>query len=360
MKTTLSLVAFILLSGFYSYSQNRTIPIIDGVYLETDSSFQSLDNTRIVDGAVIAFDIPGIHDYIEENALNMNNISLMMDNIVLQEFPAFMLDRESDLLMYTFYEDQLSTENSLALYQLKGQSEKRVLIGLRFNEKQFVNHHEKVNLYLSQVEKWGTFGYWVIGLVSILFIFLLYKYPSSIKDTLNYSPEQLAKIYGLDEQTCMLNVSYSFSKTQLAFWILVITASAIYIWGFTGHLDSFNSTAFLLLGISAITTGVGVTINQKEDKETNASTSDDQDNSEEHKKLIEFRRSEGFVKDILSDNSGVNLHRLQALIFNIIFAIAFLKTVLIDYQMPDFNETQLALLGLSNGTYAFLKNKEAK
>lgn len=70
--------------------------------------------------------------------------------------------------------------------------------------------------------------------------------------------------------------------------------------------------------------------------------------------------SRSFLKDILSDGNNVSIHRVQAFVFNLVFGIAFLKTVIVDYSMPDFDSTQLLLLGLSNGTYAFMKTTENK
>jgi hypothetical protein len=75
--------------------------------------------------------------------------------------------------------------------------------------------------------------------------------------------------------------------------------------------------------------------------------------------FLESRVTENnYFKDILSDNQGLSVHRMQVCAFNIVFGVIFLKSVVLDYTMPTFEEAELGLLGLSNATYTFLKSSE--
>jgi len=70
--------------------------------------------------------------------------------------------------------------------------------------------------------------------------------------------------------------------------------------------------------------------------------------------------NQSFLKDILSDNQGISIHRLQSFVFNVIYGVVFIKSVVFDYAMPEFGSVELLLLGISNGTYAFNKKSETK
>lgn len=71
-------------------------------------------------------------------------------------------------------------------------------------------------------------------------------------------------------------------------------------------------------------------------------------------------QSESFLLDILSDTGGVNFHRFQMMAWTIVLGFIFAGHVYRDLAMPQFNETLLALLGISAGTYLGLKIPESQ
>lgn len=137
---------------------------------------------------------------------------------------------------------------------------------------------------------------------------------------------------------------FSLSRSQLAWWTYIILASYLFIYLVTGETELLNFTAVTLLGISAGTTAVGTTI----------------DSSESAKDRHQNNESQGWLTDILSDSGGISIHRLQSLIFNLIFGIIFIRYVVSNFAMPEFSDNQLILLGLSAGTYSFVKTRENK
>ena len=69
----------------------------------------------------------------------------------------------------------------------------------------------------------------------------------------------------------------------------------------------------------------------------------------------------------MSDEVNVNMHRFQTVIFNAVFGIWFVNSVLtsfltanVDMIMPVITMNNLILLGLSSATYAALKTTENK
>jgi hypothetical protein len=71
-------------------------------------------------------------------------------------------------------------------------------------------------------------------------------------------------------------------------------------------------------------------------------------------------KSDGFLFDILSDSEGVNIHRFQMIVWTLIMGFVFVKNVLVNLDMPQFDENLLAVMGISSGTYVGLKIPENK
>lgn len=70
--------------------------------------------------------------------------------------------------------------------------------------------------------------------------------------------------------------------------------------------------------------------------------------------------SEGFVRDILSDDHGVSVHRFQTVVFNLIFGVYFVTAFLRSgaTTFPVFSEIEWSLLGISSSAYLYLKSTE--
>jgi hypothetical protein len=149
----------------------------------------------------------------------------------------------------------------------------------------------------------------------------------------------------IKEPNNSLTPPYSLARTQLALWTFVIISSYIYIWIVKDNFNSINGTALILLGISAVTALSGTLISNTQVRQDLTHT-------------LQSKSSKGFMLDILSDESGVSIHRFQNLLFNLILGLIFLIRVYENLEMPSFSETILTLMGISSGTYAALKATE--
>ncbi|MCW3082730.1 MAG: hypothetical protein JWP12_96 [Bacteroidetes bacterium] len=171
---------------------------------------------------------------------------------------------------------------------------------------------------------------------------------------------------------------YSFSKVQMAWWMgFIMSAFAAVIFdknNAAAFVPTFSNGALIVLGIS---TGTSVA----------ARLIDSSDQSGQLPR-IQDQEKENIFLDILSDNNGVSISRLQTVLFNLIFSVWFfiklwknldcfdaaisklgvnscstitdgIKT-LIDGIIPDFDSNTLVLLGISSGTYAAFKTTENK
>lgn len=145
---------------------------------------------------------------------------------------------------------------------------------------------------------------------------------------------------------------YSYSRVQLFWWTIIILSSYIFFYGITGVLPPLNSTAAMLLGLGVVVYAFGKIIDQHQIK-----------TSPPGKRIQDENTSNDFFTNILSDETGISIHRFQALVFNVIFGIGFISSFIKgiihqQYPFPDFGDWQLAMLGISSATFLTLKTRE--
>ncbi len=149
---------------------------------------------------------------------------------------------------------------------------------------------------------------------------------------------------------------YSWSRVQLAWWTVIILSSFIAIVFNFNVAPELSTSTVILLGISAATTAVARTI----DVAAQANVAPPAPGGVDE--------NGNLMLDILSDQNSVSIHRFQALVFNFVFGVWFIVSVLEHLQsytkdqaneiMPIIEPTNLVLLGLSSATYAALKMTE--
>lgn len=145
------------------------------------------------------------------------------------------------------------------------------------------------------------------------------------------------------------NKPYSFSRTQLLWWTLLIASCFILGFAYNENLPAINNTALALLGIGLGTTTLARVVdnNQVNQSSTN--------NIVRHQN----QASQGFFTDLLSDDTGISVHRFQSFVFNVIFGIAYITDFFnLNYTLPTYDNQQLLLLGISSGAYVALKMNE--
>jgi len=177
----------------------------------------------------------------------------------------------------------------------------------------------------------------------------------------------LFAIIYFDKKYCMLrdistatpHQPYSWARVQLAWWTIIVLSSFISIVYINGDAPGLSQSTVILLGISAATTATARVIDLADEEKPGG---------------IRHQNDFGknFFLDILSDQTGVSVHRFQTIIFNATFGVWFITEVLnhlpieckdqecLDAIMPGISSNNLILLGLSSATYAALKITENK
>ena len=189
------------------------------------------------------------------------------------------------------------------------------------------------------------------------FVILILMWVGAIYYTRN---DSLCKDVAFDKAGNQMKAQYcpySYSRAQLLWWTLIILSCYIFFFGVTGVTAPFNVTSAVLLGFGAIVYSSGKIIDNVQIQKGKGDRNQDQG--------AQNREVPNFLKDILSDDNGISIHRYQAVIFNLVFGIGFLgffiKSLINQkYPFPDFTEWQFALLGISSATYLGLKASENK
>jgi hypothetical protein len=166
---------------------------------------------------------------------------------------------------------------------------------------------------------------------------------------------------------------YSLARTQMAVWFFVVLASYLFIWLVTGTLDSLTASVLALTGISAATAVAGTTIDTRNQAIATSSAAAPALLGAAPLALAAApavlepppaaneaaQHSEGFFTDILSDQQGFSLARVQIAVWTMVLVIVFIRSVWKQLAMPEFDATLLGLMGISNGTYVGFKGLEA-
>jgi hypothetical protein len=212
--------------------------------------------------------------------------------------------------------------------------------------------------------------------------------------------------------------TYSLARFQMAWWFVVVAMSFVFIWLLTSNMTTINADALILMGISSATYLSSVAMGTGTDHFSGQSTStrqivsdrmnsenldvraavraekqsvmeaiktysadiqaamakpagDDADASDlallqtdlkqAEKELAELKAiPAGFWREILSDGTGVKLHRFQMLVWTFVFSIVFSIEVIRGLIFPELGATLLGLMGLSSGTYIGFKFPEIR
>lgn len=239
----------------------------------------------------------------------------------------------------------------------KPQSEKKVSVSVGLEGESPID--TEVEKFTLVVIRWV--GFWIfVGAVGLLTVWVWRKQGTSelLRDPGPAPPAGQHR-------------PYSLAKVQMAIWFWLTVASFLFIFLITYAFDTIPNSVFVLMGISA-GTGLGAIVqdaNKKPDegleelekkqaelKQVPGTRTPEQDKelAEVEKRIRWYREppvSEGFFKDILTDAQGTSFHRMQMFVWTLVLAFIFGWEVYHNLAMPDFDNSLLALMGISSGTY---------
>ncbi len=123
--------------------------------------------------------------------------------------------------------------------------------------------------------------------------------------------------------------AYSFARVQWGAWMLFALMAALYLWVIYGNFPDLTGSVAILVGVSTLTATTSFFIDPKT--------------------TFPPVHSGGLLRDLLSDsNDDLQAHRFQALVVNTLLLVAGVVFVGRHLSYPEFPDTWLAMLGISN------------
>ncbi|TND08834.1 MAG: hypothetical protein FD123_1688 [Bacteroidetes bacterium] len=193
-------------------------------------------------------------------------------------------------------------------------------------------------------------SYWIFFCLFIALLLFLEKSGGIFRDSSNLLPTGGKK-------------PFSLSRILLAWWVLIILPGFTAILIGTGFIPVLSSQMLVLLGVSGGTTLISRVVDAVDLQTAQAAGANPRsiDNP-----------SAGFWKDILSDNGGINIHRVLSVLTNLIVGSWMIVTFCINLQhipetpmqadannlLPQIETATLVLLGISAGIYTTVKATE--
>jgi hypothetical protein len=192
---------------------------------------------------------------------------------------------------------------------------------------------------------------------------------------------------------------FSLARAQMAFWFLVIVGASLFLWIATGQLHILNDTCLWLVGVGSGTALGSAVISESEppaaslgrnrlprkrhESLTNFRTrllweiqlitaaeaaspaSPEKDALAAQRDTLETQRDElatmnpsawrRVLEDWLTDNRVYSFHRYQMFVWTIVLGMVFISKVWQFRELPIFDNSMLALMGLTSGTYLGFK-----
>lgn len=297
------------------------------------------DDADLPDDGTVSFDfgdtlvveVENLNALIEAGLVNPSNVFMHWDEVNLSPISAKRCCVSCDELTFVVINRFLNQKTKNQIKMLAGLSDVDVGVSLYIGTTPWLDCcSPSLNVHLRVFRKnlgWST-GF-AIGLLILLF--WLARTTNLLRNTVSSAATGKRP--------------YSLSRVQLAFWTFIILSSFFYIYVATGEAGILNNTALFLLGISSATAAVAQVIDTNDARNTDLRASPN-------------NKGGNWLVNIISDENGISIHRLQTVVFNLIFGIIFIQTVVTSLVLPEFNTTQLALLGISNATYSALKVNE--
>ncbi|MGE5515165.1 MAG: hypothetical protein ACM31D_05020 [Bacteroidota bacterium] len=186
--------------------------------------------------------------------------------------------------------------------------------------------------------------------------------------------------------------SFSLGRSQMAFWTFLIVLAFGYLFIHTGTSNVLSDQALMLMGISGATGLGAVAIDKSRDgavkeaidglQQLGLNTAEDVaelntqvanlrtqqaanpttatalnlnaalTRQRQAKLLMQpYRTSGNILRDLVSENGGATVHRLQMVVWTLILGWTFMSGCFNADQMPALSNQLLAVMGISGGTY---------
>lgn len=338
----------------------KTIPTVSGV---------NRPGGRLNDE--IRLTIPGLRQWLAEDSTRTAELVLYVDHVALPGLQRGGVSPSKDEASFVLSMTPDTQKGWFTLLRRPQLAARQVTLGA--GPKGAAEWHSAVNSWaLTTIEEkwlwpWAAF----FAFVTVLLIVLARK-TDILRDSGDLPP---APPPGSRK-------SFSLARVQMAWWTLLVSGAFVFIFMVT-WTNRIEPRVLALIGVSATTGLAAVAIDST--KAGEAKQRRDQLLAEQARltalgagatpeqtarlaqipvdlrdvdRQIQAPVSKGFWVDLISDFHGPAISRFQMVLWTILLGVLFVIEVAWNLTMPAFDETLLALLGISAGTYVGFKFPE--
>ena len=296
------------------------------------------DSLRIRLGDFLKLKILDLSTAMKENGnLRPDQLRLFVDDIVLANVPPYSVDTANGIVVFPMSRNLSSEPFWRVFYQFPRKYEHPGRLGIGSEIAQLADPYPTDgDIKIVLIRRTQLFvGLGLVILFGLLIYWLSRHYRLIKEDWSNqYNPST----------NDVSDVPYSLSKVQLAFWTFLAISGYFIIWLVTGELPTIPESILALLGISLSGTILGKGINFRQ--------------SQKNTSRVQDKPSKGFFWDILSDENGLSLARLQFVLFNLIIGASLIRNIIKSWSLLDLDASSLVLLTISGAGYLVMKNTE--
>ena len=154
--------------------------------------------------------------------------------------------------------------------------------------------------------------------------------------------------------------TFSLGRCQMAFWLVLLTVGFVVIWSITGDYQGIlTPQSLVLLGISGATALSATSIDASKATAAAATAAaappPPANPPPADPNAPTPPRHVSFLDDILTDVNGPALQRLQVLVWTLLLGLISVVSMYRTLSLPAFDDTLLALAGISSGLYVGFK-----
>jgi hypothetical protein len=334
-------------------------------------------------GRQVSVCIMNLHDWTYVQKKNPNTLRLSIGGHILSAAPSAIGPSEQEYVTFILHLDSTDSDDwktwaAIVDAARHARDGTEALTVATADSKEFFGTSAYTKV-LTTSDAW----YWVAALFLVLIGALVYLAATS--DFLRYTVGPAAMS---NERS-----PFSLGLVQMAFWFCLSLAAYAYICLMTRQVHVPMGSVLGLLGISS-TTGLAAVFVDKQKSASGSSLAAESaalstrireltgsavtPGSAAESELAQRRfrlaqvqalleqtpadapppASQGFMKDILNDGSGISFHRFQIAVWTVVLGIVFVWAVYRNISMPEFDASLLTLMGISSGTYVGFKFSE--
>lgn len=309
-------------------SATLTIPDDSIFVLKSDKSYSTF-NVPLQFSSFIQVKVHGLTRLQLLAEHKKKPIILFLDGIPMKGIISVGGDKKSDVLFFVLHRDSASMMQwNLLKKILVEQKKKELSVSVGFEGEQAFPSKIMMAAELSRASDY------FLAILSGTFFIIILSFLVKRSNVL---------IDGKDT----VSGKYSLAKSLLAVWVLLILFYLVFILSSTNSLPHLPNTILMMIVLSAITvfgTNVYHFLYPK---------------SNQTPPPIEAM-SKGFLIDILTNNQGLNLFKIQLLFFNLFIMVHISIMVISEMILPSFEPGFIVLIGLSHllylGSLPFEKN----